>query len=501
MSPFIIAIGLLALALAATKEDPAATLLSPVNSLIGTLGSLVENARERLRKFILEPTSPAPGKFFMSAFFLVGSLTWTMIDTCLMGFCLRLIMPSSVLITTGSRSIDLFFARYFYTCAALAITILMSLSIHYLFEYLQEAFPQHIRGIVAVAVLVSVIGIGIALCSLRYFGATTAFELNKSIASHDFNIPSNLITKSALLSTLLFAFGILASGLCWYLGFASTIHQITQGISLILIYLPLSVLWVLLIVLKRVLDALLPLIAIPLQIMAQIIKFFKWLWKNKGPKDLLTIFIILSAFACFQGCTEDRGRVIVAMLDNTGSFTSEKDNALNKLDEIIDELELGDEFYFVLIGEKSFSDRRLVYLKSDGSEASIESKMHFYKRKDEIKTDILQMINVNKSTRTDVAGSLDRVQTIINKKDRKGFSKYLLIFSDLSDNTSIELSGLSLDSVHVLVLFASSDKADYNTAQNQIDRWNQYFQNSRASSVEILTHDLSMTFDIKTFIK
>jgi hypothetical protein len=266
-------------------------------------------------------------------------------------------------------------------------------------------------------------------------------------------------------------------------------------------YLPLSILWIVLIILKRVLDALQQLIAIPLQIIGHVVKFFKWIWKSKGPKELLTILIIIWAFACFQGCTEEKGKVIVTMFDNTGSFTSEKHNAINKLDEIIDELALGDEFYFVLIGDKSFSDKRLVYLKSDNSEESIESKMHFYKRKDEIKTDILQMINANKSTRTDVAGSLDRVQTIFSNKDSKRFSKYLLIFSDLSDNKTKELSGLSLDSVHVLVLFASSDKGDYNAAQNQIDRWKKYFQNSRASSVEILNHDLSMTFDIKTFIK
>ena len=502
MSPFIIAIALIALALAATKEDPAAVLLSPVTSLIATLGALTENARERLRKFIFEPTPPTPPRLLMSMFFLLGSLAWTLTDTCLMSFALQLVMPgkSSALITTGIRSIDIFFAKYFYTCAAFSITVITSLLLHFIYEYFQETFPQHIRSIVAISVGVTVVGIVVALCLLRYYGATTAFDLNKSISSRDFSFPSNLITKSALLSTLLFAFGILASGLCWYLGFASTIHQITQGISLILLYLPLSILWIILIILKRILDALQPLIAIPLQIMAQIIKFFKWLWKNKGPKELLTILALFFVISS-QGCSEEKGRTIVALFDNTGSFAAERDNSLEKLDELLEELELGDEFYFALIGERSFLDKRLIFLKSNSSETSIEGKMEFYKRKDELKADILQMVNSNKSARTGITGSLERVQSIFSSKESKSCSKYVFIFSDLSDNIGNNRSNCALDSVHVLVLFASSDKADYNTSQKQIDRWKQYFQNSRASSVEILNHDLSMTFNIKTFIK
>lgn len=503
MTALFVIIALAALAVVSTKEDPAATLLLPATTLIGTLGSLVENARERLKKVIFEPAPPTPGKYLMSLFFLLGSLVWTLTDTALMTFALQLVMPgkSSALITTGIRSIDIFFAKYFYICAAFSITVIASLLIHYIFEYMQETFPQQIRTIVAMAVLVTVIGIVVALCSLRYYGANTAFALSKSMNSRDFNFPANIMTKSALFSVILFAFGILASGLCWFLGFASTVHQSSQIATLVVVYLPLSVLWVLLIIVKRILDGLQPLLAIPFQIIAPVIKFVKWLWKKKGPKDMLTILMVISACACFQGCSEDKGRVIVAVFDNTGSFANEKDNSLKKLDEIIDELNLGDEFYFALIGGKSFSDKKLVFLKSEGSEASIEGKLEFYKRKDELKSGILQMVNTNKSTRTDISGSLNRVQTIFKDKDSKAYSKYLLIFSDMSDNTSKDYSTSALDSVHVLVLYASSDKRNYNTAQNQIERWKQYFKDSRASSVEILNHDLSLSFDIQNFIK
>ncbi|MEW6687183.1 MAG: vWA domain-containing protein [Candidatus Edwardsbacteria bacterium] len=482
------------------------TLLAPIASVIQAIGSLTEEAKDKLKRFITQPSLLTPTGFLMRFFFFAGALAWILIDSYLLSFGLQLVMPGNVsaLVTTGIRPIDSFFSRYFFLTASISITILSSLLLHYFLQYLQETFPQSIGAIIAIAVLLTVLGLIITLALLSHSRTTLSHELVKSIASGEFNYP-DLIRKSATFSSILFVLGTIASGLCIYLSLSPLIYQLSQLSALLLLYLPLSLLWIALIIAKKLLDSSREIIAIPFLIIDSLLKFFKRFFNQNSKVNKPTGFLtaILIFFLCIsgQGCIpESKNRLIVVIFDNSGSFEQERKEALQRLYEVIETIEIGDEFYSLLITQNSFSDKRLQFLQSD-YETGIESKMQFFKHKQELKSKLAATINSSKTAKTDLIGALERAQIIFSSKEDSRFRKLLVIFSDLSHNTANKLSTLSLAQVDVLVLFVSSDKESYESSQKQIEKWKQIFKQAKASSVQILTHDLSVTYNIKSFIK
>ncbi|MEW6686608.1 MAG: vWA domain-containing protein [Candidatus Edwardsbacteria bacterium] len=482
------------------------TLLAPIASVIQAIGSLTEEAKEKLKKFITEPSLLTPTGFLMRLFFFAGALAWILIDSYLLSFGLQLVMPGNVsaLVTTGIRPIDSFFSRYFFLTASISITILSSLLLHYFLQYLQETFPQSIGAIIALTVLLTVLGLIITLALLSHSRTTLSHELVKSIVSGEFNY-TDLIRKSATFSSILFVLGTIASGLCIYLSLSPLIYQLSQLSALLLLYLPLSLLWIALIIAKKLLDSSREIIAISFLIIDSLLKFFKRFFNQNSKVNKPTGFLtaILIFFLCIsgQGCIPDsKNKLIVCIFDNSGSFSRERADAIAKLNEVIETIEIGDEFYSLLITQNSFSDKRLQFLQSD-YETGIESKMQFFKQKQELKSKLAEAISSKSSGQTDVTGAIERAQVIFGRGGDGHFNKYLVIFSDLSHNTSNRPTSLALDSVNVLVLFAASDKEHYESSQNQIEKWKQIFKQAKASSVQILTHDLSVTYNIKNFIK
>lgn len=498
---FIIAAAVL---LAAADSSLAERLISPIKEFIRSLGSLTEKACDKLKHFMKTPTPPSPANLILSLFYLKGSLGWSMLDSILLAFSLEVILPgqSTSLISTGFKPVDIFLHKHLFIALSLAIILITTLILHFIIDYLQRTYPQVMQPAFVIFVILTLIGIILFLCLLRSMGTIASGRINELVSSGNYAFPVDLIKENAKLSTGLLIIGIFSAAICFQLGFFSTIHQLSQlGVGLFL-YVPLFLIWLALVILMLLLNAVERIVDIPIKAIKAIKDFIKDLFdrnKHKGSGGISSILLIIGLGILAQGCgTSAMPKLVVVAIDLSGSFNQMKEPTLKKVDEIIECIDSEDQFYCLFICENSFKDKRMIYLLPN-TNTSIQGNLQYMKDRDDVNKAIADVVLSQNSKRTDITGVIQRCQDIFSSNGR-GYDKYLFIFSDLSDNLNVESSKLLLDSVNINVLFAGIDQQMYEKAQNNIDSWTQVLRKTGALTVKIMGYDISNSFSIEKYL-
>jgi len=493
----------LAAIIAAGRNLPS-ILFAPVLSIIQFLGSLIENCRENLKHYILKPEPPGLIRYILSAFFTLGSIAWSLMDALLTEVSLKIIVSEKTLqlFKTGIQPVDYFISNYLYSCISLVLVLMLTLLIHFAFSYIANRYPHLIEQLTFIAVVVAALGMLIIMALMRYYSSQWLSEMNRAIANRNYVLPNNLVNKTGMLSMLFLVWGILCAGVSAHLGFNQFLKQTAQILAGIA-YVPLSMLLFSLVLLSKLVEGAQSIISIPVAIVSSAVDLIKESVRKRQPDyRVISMIVILFLSLFLSGCSlpANKPKFIVAVVDQSYSFKQEQDNAITKINNLVDLLSPEDHFYCLFINSKSYSDKQLLYILPRQDEADINNLLDDYKSRDDVKKSISEILAGPCSNNSDVLGALHRAQAIF-KSRREGYDKYLFLFSDLSDNINIQTHTPELDSVRVITLFSNSDKKNPMSAKSQTEAWEKVFTDSRASEVLILGHDISMSFDIKQYLE
>jgi len=502
MTTIIIILSLAAIA-AAGKILPS-ILFTPVTSIIHFFGSLLEDGRERLKNYIVNPEPPGLIRYSMSILFTVGSIAYSLLDAIMAEISLKMFLSEKgmKLFSSGISWLDYFMSHYLYSCLSVALILLLTVLIHYAFSYISNKHPQAIEGTAFIAVIVAVIGMITILALMRFYSAQLLLEMNRAITNHNYDLSANLTNKVGWVSMLLFVWGILCAGFCAHLGVNQFITQTAQ-ICAGVVFVSTTILYYAFIIISKIIDSIKAIIEIPVNAVANIMQYTKEMF---GKKSLdyrvagVIIILILSFFLTGCKMPEQHSRLLVVSVDLSNSFHHEHDNSIGKINEVIDCMEEKDAFYCLFINDASYSNKQIIYLLPETEGTDINNKMDYYRTRDSVKQAIADIINTTQANKTDIVGALQRARAIFEGKG-KGCDKYLLMFSDISDNVNKDIQMPQLDSINVLILFANADKQQYTEANRQKDNWQNLLENSNVKSLTILEHDLSQSLDVRQYLE
>ncbi len=186
--------------------------------------------------------------------------------------------------------------------------------------------------------------------------------------------------------------------------------------------------------------------------------------------QLLALTIVVSLSSC-GGESNNYRRGVYLLLDTSGTYTKELDQAKKIINYLLANMEAGDVFAVARIDSGSFSEKDIiasVTLDSRPS-AAIRQKQAFAARMDEfVKT-------VNSSAYTDISGGL--LQAIEYLNGAEVGKKRILIFSDLQEelpkefvrNFDLPLSGFSVNALNVTKL--RSDNVNPQEYLDRVEDW------------------------------
>jgi len=216
----------LAAIIAAGRNLPS-MLFAPILSIIQFLGSLIENCRENLKQFIVKPDPPGLIRYFMATVFTVGSMGWAILDAILMALSLKIIVSEKALMlfSTGNPVVNTFINRHLYSCVSIIVVVMLSIMIHFYFQYLARKYPQSIEAITGISVAITIIGLIVVIAFMRFYSSQLFIEMNKAIESRNYSISPELTSKAGVLSMIFFVLGMLSSGLAAFLGLNQFIFQ------------------------------------------------------------------------------------------------------------------------------------------------------------------------------------------------------------------------------------------------------------------------------------
>lgn len=485
-------------AVAATGKDLPAMLLAPITSSIRFVGKTIEDLLDKIEQYFKYPEPPNLIGFTLATLCMVGALSWIVTDSLCLAFGFQLLIPDKTIsfLSLGNTALNKLVLKYIYIGIAVSVTLSLSILIHHLYVYLEHRFPERIEGLTAIMNVFTVLALLISLGYLRYHGTNIANEISQAIATKEYSLLKSTVKSTGMLAMIIYWLGVLASGNLWFLGFSKFILMGSQLIAGILI-IPLTCISFAFMLLNKLTEGIEKILMIPVAFIDNIYQFIRFTFKPKEAsyKILFILLVILSSLI-FQGCiTPEKPKVIVTIVDLSASFNPEKDNTIIKINTIIDCIEPEDCFYFICIAEKSFSDKNLLYINQQVKTAEIQGNLDHYKKKDNLKDTIASIIKGYSAKRTDVLGAFYRAQVIFEEKGND-YDKYLIIFSDLSDNVNKSAYNIRLDSVNVLALFAGTDKSDFRAAQAQNDKWRDVLSKSNAKAVRIYGNDLGVSCDI-----
>lgn len=496
LTTLILAIALAAVA-AAGKDLPA-MLLAPVTNSIRFVGKTIEDLLDKIERFFNYPEPPNLVGFVLATLCMIGAMSWISTDSLCLAFGFQILIPDKTIsfLSLGNTALNKLMLKYIYIGIAVSVTLSLSILVHHLYLYLEHRFPERIAGITALMNIFTVLALLISLGYLRYHSTNISNEISQAIATKEYSMLKSTLKSTGLLAMIIYWLGVLASGNLWFLGFTRFILMGSQLIAGALI-IPLTCISFVFMLLNKLTEGIEKILMIPVAFMDNIFQFIRFTFKPKEAsyKILFILLVILSSLV-LQGCIKpEKPKVIVTIVDLSASFNPEKDNTIVKLNNILDCIEPEDCFYFICIAEKSFSDKNLLYINQHANTSEIQDNLDYYKRKDSLKESVSSIIKGHSAKRTDVLGAFYRAQVIFEDKGND-YDKYLIIFSDLSDNVNKSAYNIRLDSVDVLALFAGTDKADFKVAYTQNDKWQDILSRSNAKSVLIYGHDLSISCDI-----
>jgi hypothetical protein len=189
-----------------------------------------------------------------------------------------------------------------------------------------------------------------------------------------------------------------------------------------------------------------------------------------------TFFISVSTLlaALLSGCTQEAGpqnRGVYLLMDTSGTYTKELDEAVQLINVILVKLEPGDSFAVARIDTGSFSEKDIVAKMTFDTRPSAANQQ---KRKFREKIDKF-VKGVRPASHTDITGGVLQAIEYLNEKEPG--VKEILIYSDLKEDLPkgfvrdipLQLQGFNVVALNVTKL--RSDNRDPREYLSRLENW------------------------------
>jgi hypothetical protein len=269
-------------------------------------------------------------------------------------------------------------------------------------------------------------------------------------------------------------------------------------VFLSIIYIPFFLLNILYIVIWNVithiddfLNYLIQIIVKPIEIIVNFILFILIKLKIIKPiASLLIISLLLLPSTCYSKKDQIPPRLIVVLLDNSGSFKNFRDKAIDHCLNFVDSMKGGDSFVLFLIDSESLKRDRpphsFTIPKSKTTLITKDFKEIEDSVKEKNKNEILKIKEMKTSGYTDIWGALIRASQIINSKLYSQFQKFLLIYSDMQDTKQRGPTlPINLENVCVKIFYADINERTI----KGVEFWKNKLLELKAKSLEVFTPD------------
>ncbi len=189
-------------------------------------------------------------------------------------------------------------------------------------------------------------------------------------------------------------------------------------------------------------------------------------------KRLISAAAMVAALG-LAACSEPapQGRGVYMLMDTSGTYTNELENAKNIINAILARLNPGDSFAVARIDTGSFSEKDIIAKVTFDDRPSIANQ-----QKRRFQDDINNFIkNVRPSAHTDITGGILQATEYLNEKQPA--EKIILVFSDLAEDLKdgyIRDIPLVLDGYDVVALNVTklnSDNIDPREYLNRLEDW------------------------------
>ena len=189
-------------------------------------------------------------------------------------------------------------------------------------------------------------------------------------------------------------------------------------------------------------------------------------------KRLISAAAMVAALG-LTACSEPapQGRGVYMLMDTSGTYTNELENAKNIINAILARLNPGDSFAVARIDTGSFSEKDIIAKVTFDDRPSIANQ-----QKRRFQDDINNFIkNVRPSAHTDITGGILQATEYLNEKQPA--EKIILVFSDLAEDLKdgyIRDIPLVLDGYDVVALNVTklnSDNIDPREYLNRLEDW------------------------------
>lgn len=189
-------------------------------------------------------------------------------------------------------------------------------------------------------------------------------------------------------------------------------------------------------------------------------------------KRLISAAVMVAALG-LAACSEPapQGRGVYMLMDTSGTYTNELENAKNIINAILARLNPGDSFAVARIDTGSFSEKDIIAKVTFDDRPSIANQ-----QKRQFQDDINNFIkNVRPSAHTDITGGILQATEYLNEKQPA--EKIILVFSDLAEDLKdgyIRDIPLVLDGYDVVALNVTklnSDNIDPREYLNRLEDW------------------------------
>ncbi len=189
-------------------------------------------------------------------------------------------------------------------------------------------------------------------------------------------------------------------------------------------------------------------------------------------KRLISAAVMVAALG-LAACSEPapQGRGVYMLMDTSGTYTNELENAKNIINAILARLNPGDSFAVARIDTGSFSEKDIIAKVTFDDRPSIANQ-----QKRRFQDDINNFIkNVRPSAHTDITGGILQATEYLNEKQPA--EKIILVFSDLAEDLKdgyIRDIPLVLDGYDVVALNVTklnSDNIDPREYLNRLEDW------------------------------
>ncbi len=238
------------------------------------------------------------------------------------------------------------------------------------------------------------------------------------------------------------------------------------------------------------LDALIKLLTWPIELLVSGILYL--LIKLKILKPVVSILLLaLFSHFCFSSQNiETHNKLIVVLMDNSGSFRDYIERALNHCIKYIDAMKAGDAFTLFLIDVDTLSRKEppisFSLPKSPTTLPTREFRAKIKETKNAKKTEIIELKKRPRAKFTDIAGGISRASTFFSSQQFANYEKYLLMYSDMQDTRGRGIVGeVNLRNVCVKILYADITEK----TKAGIEFWVRKLKNFGAKSIQVLTPD------------